>query len=514
MIALRLELSLDPNDAPRLARAPALVRAGPRARPAGLRIVWHDTADQALAGIGLSLAERRSGHATLWRLERARPDGTAPWLPGIPPPIVAEAADFSALPSILHGTVLPGMLMPVAAFDGEVRDFGAAAAAMTLLTGVLRAVADERAVCRVSLDGDHEAVAAMARGLARDMRLGVPTRTLAGEAYETARRFPVARLEPPELSPELSVGDAFARILGHLAHAILREAPRAAAGEAPEPVHNMRVALRRLRSAITLFRRAAGCAELDEAIRALKSLAKNLGPARDWDVFTAGIAARVASKFAEDKAVARLGTLARRKRETAYAVLRHYLEGAEFRQLGLTLAIVAASRPWERASPGSNNAAVGDGNPSVATAADPAPPEASVPMVVEHPPLTAFAARALRKRHARLVAPGEDIGSLPTEDLHAIRLNAKRLRYAAEFFAPLFPGRHTGRFLRRLAALQERLGHLNDGAVAAALLTEIGQARAFAGGVVLGTVAASADGARTKIERAWRRFRRLDAFWR
>jgi CHAD domain-containing protein len=522
MIPLRLELSLDPDDVPRFAGTLGLARERPRARPARLRIVWHDTAVQALAGAGLSLAERRHGHATLWRLERTRPNGTSPWVPGTPPPVLAEAADLAALPSMLDGAVSPGLLMPVAAFDGELRDLGAGKVAVTLLTGVLRAVAGERRVCRVYLDGEPGAVAPMARATAGTVRLGVPALTLAGEAYAMARPVRDARLVPPELSPDLSVGDAFARILGHLADAILRDAPRAAAGEAPEPVHNMRVALRRLRSAITLFRRAVGCAELDEVIRALKSLAKNLGPARDWDVFTSGIGARVSTMFADDKAVARLAARARRRRESAYAALRHYLEGAEFRQLGLTLAIVAASRPWEPALPPSDDATAADGAPSdaatedgVATVGDTAPPAASAPVVVERPAraLAAFAVRALRKRHARLLAPGAEIGSLPTADLHAIRLDAKRMRYAAEFFAPLFPGRHTRRFLRRLAALQERLGHLNDGAVAAALLAEIGQNRTYAGGAVLGAVAAGADGTRTKIERSWHKFRRLDGFW-
>jgi hypothetical protein len=182
--------------------------------------------------------------------------------------------------------------------------------------------------------------------------------------------------------------------------------------------------------------------------------------------------------------------------------LRVYLGGADFRQLGLTLAILAAARPWETMTP-------------VAEPGAAAPPEGDPPdggeIPAEH--LAAYAARALKRRHARLLAPGDVIESLPTPDLHVIRLDAKRMRYAAEFFAPLFPGRHTRRFLRRLTMLQERLGHLNDGAVAADLLADIKQDRAYAGGVVRGFVAAGTAGARGKIGRSWRRFRRQEAFW-
>jgi triphosphatase len=113
----------------------------------------------------------------------------------------------------------------------------------------------------------------------------------------------------------------------------------------------------------------------------------------------------------------------------------------------------------------------------------------------------------------RLMAPGPDIAGLPAADLHAIRLQAKRLRYASEFFAPLFPGRETRRFIRRLAVLQDQLGHLNDTRVAADLLAELGAERGFAAGVVRGWVAAGAAGARSRAGRAWHRLRKLEPFW-
>ena len=119
----------------------------------------------------------------------------------------------------------------------------------------------------------------------------------------------------------------------------------------------------------------------------------------------------------------------------------------------------------------------------------------------------------LQRRLRPLREPGADIDALPAAALHGLRLHGKRLRYACEFFAPLFPGRHARRFIRRLSVLQERLGHLNDGAVAAALMAELGAARGFAGGVVCGFVAAQAAGSRAHIARSWRKFHRLDPFW-
>jgi triphosphatase len=163
------------------------------------------------------------------------------------------------------------------------------------------------------------------------------------------------------------------------------------------------------------------------------------------------------------------------------------LASAEFRRLGITLAALAAARPWERAD--------------AAEALDAS--------------LHEYAARALTRRLRHLAAHGDDISELPEATLHGLRLRAKRLRYGVEIFAPLYPRREARRFIRRLTALQEWLGHLNDGTVAAALIAELGHAggRGFAAGAVCGFVAAGAGGARAAIERSWRRFRRLQPFW-
>ena len=77
------------------------------------------------------------------------------------------------------------------------------------------------------------------------------------------------------------------------------------------------------------------------------------------------------------------------------------------------------------------------------------------------------------------------------------------------------PERPARRFLKRLAALQEALGLLNDGVVAGALMGELAGAGGaeLAGGMVRGFVAARAAGARTAIRRAWKRLRRAGPFW-
>jgi len=486
---MQLELSLDPADAARLTRLPLLapLKAG-RTRTRPVRIVWHDSPDNALAEQGLALAEQRTG----WRLERLRPDAGS-WPPGTPAPVLEQAR---TQPMLAHA--LPSPLLPVAAFEGRARGLALACeqglVALTLLDGVIRAVAGEHRACRMTLEGPEPAVLGLASSLAGDIRIAVPQCCLAAEAMSVTRgTAPQPRHEgAPELPAGISVPAAFAHIVGHLTDVILYLAPLVIDDKSgPEPVHQMRVAVRRLRTGIRLFRRAVGCPAVAAADTALKMLAGRLAPTRDWDVFVTETAAAVASAFPGEKRLQRLLAAAERRRRACHAELSGFLRAAEFRRLGIELAALASGEAWQ--------ATLGE------------PEQAELAM-----DLQTFAARVLTRQMRRLVRTGDAIGELEPAALHAVRLHAKRLRYAAEIFAPLYPGRPASRFIDRLTRLQDRLGALNDGAVAASLLGELagtGGSHAFAGGMVLGFVGAHGVQARARGERAWERFRRLPQFW-
>ena len=493
-----LDLTLDPADVPRLSRVPALaaLRAG-RARATSVEMIWHDTPEGALAAAGLSLCERRVGRERLWRLERLRGTPEFPWPPGAPAPLVAEAAALADL-----GAELPTPLLPVAALSGQLRTLPLTAPGplgLALLAGTLRAVTGERAVCRVILSGAPDQVGPLLLALGAAVSLSVPAGSLAAEAGAVAGRVPPPRaLGAPVLPVQATVADAFARVAGHLVGVVLHLAPLARADGPSEAVHQIRVALRRLRSAISLFRRAVGGPALDAANADLRALSRVLGPARDWDVFRDGTARDVQAAFPDERAIARLLTAAERRRLAAYAALRTYLDGPAFRLLGLRLALLLAARPWDQ--PAETEAEADTAKRAEAQAT----------------PLAAFAAHMLHRRLARVLGAGDDFAALPTEAVHAVRIQGKRLRYAAEFFAPLFPRKETRRFLRRSSALQERLGHLNDGAAVAGLLAQLGDGgaeRALAVGIVRGFVAAGMRAARAKSERSWRKFSRLEPFW-
>jgi CHAD domain-containing protein len=512
------DLALRPEDGAQLSRLKLLapLREG-RARSRAVRIVWHDGPDAVLAKSGLALVERRG----LWRLERMRPVADAPrnasWPPGTTPPVLAEAETRDGLAAALaaseqadHPTptlLLPDPGLPWAAFEGRaltlpLRHAGGPVE-LTVLHGAIRTVMREHPVCRLLIHGPAEAATAIALQLAHSVGLAVPRASLAEEALAAARGSAAQprALGAPELLRDFTVAEAFDHILAHLTDVILYWAPLAAAGDdGPEPVHQMRVATRRLRSAFAVFRRATTSPSVAEADAGLKALAQALGPARDWDVFNAGVGAKVGLAFdgerQEGQALAKLLAATERQRVAGYDGLRRFVAAPEFRQLGIRLAALAVTRPWE-------------------TEID----EAAHTELES--PLEDFAGAVLTRRWRRMFDAGEDIRNLETEELHRIRLRAKRLRYAAEFFAALFPPKPARRFIRRLSVLQEKLGTLNDGAVAASLLDALpgakslgtGAERAFAIGAVRGFVAASGGASRAGIAEAWKKFRKQEPFW-
>lgn len=483
-----LEFDLPPAEAARLLRLPALapLRSG-RPRDGVVRLIWHDTAEGRLARDGLALAEARGA----WRLERLRPDGAGSWPPATPAPLIAEAPDADHLPQ-----PLPEPLMPIAAFEGRQRQIplrrGEAELALQVLEGTLRAVANERACCRLTLSGPSEAVRELARRLAGDLPILVPRHGLAEEAMALARGVAPAprHLGAPEVLPGTSVADAFAAIVGHLTDVVLHWSATAAHGETPEPVHQMRVGIRRLRSALAVFKRAVGGPSVQAAGQAARELAQRLGTARDWDVFLEDTATPVRAAFPDDRRIARLIEAADRRRGAAYGALAELLASAGFRRLGLQLAELAALRPW-------------------AMEADAEQAEAQAR------PIEDYAEKALGRRFGHMLDAGEDLAALPPEPLHQLRKDGKRMRYACEFFAPLFPGKSTRRFIKRLAALQGDLGHLNDAATARTLLDGLGSGaeRAFAAGVVLGFVAARAGDVRSRAQETWDRLRDEGPYW-
>ncbi len=465
-----------------------------RVRTSALTTIWHDTPAGVLSDRGLALSRTRD----VWRLEPLVPGAAQTWYLATPAPCLAEASSIDDLPAHLLGRPTPASVAPVAAFKARLREIrllvDGAPAQITILDGTMRGVAQDRPACRLVLSGDLAAMARLANELAGDVALHVPLAGLAAQALAVARGVGPAprRLGAPAVGNGSSVGDAITAILAHLSDVILYWASLVPGATSPEPVHQMRVAVRRLRSALSVFRKAVRDDRfwLDDLALQMKALAAALGAARDWDVFLADTGDAVRQAFPNDTRIERLLAAARRRRIAAYAELGTLLGAQEWHRLALTLALLPSRRPWAES---------GSAEQTGRLAADAA----------------GYAANALDRGLKHVLSAGEDLSGLPIEKLHDIRKQAKAFRYAIEFFAPLFADKAVRKYLPKLEDLQEDFGALNDSSVVVRLMESLGSSgqQAFAAGVMQGFAAADTVHAARRLHRGWAKFYRASPFW-
>lgn len=291
------------------------------------------------------------------------------------------------------------------------------------------------------------------------------------------------------LDPDLSASDAFARIVEDCTGQWLANVDAVLDGSDEEGVHQMRVALRRLRSGFRLFRKVLGPEPATALSDEVKWLAGSLGPARDWDVFIGDVAGPVFEALGPDRRFDRVLELAASERALGYGQARAAIEDARHTRLALTLGRFAAAREWREGG----DAKALDGS------------------------VTDFAADRLDEHFKRVRRKGRHIMQLDAEALHALRIEIKRLRYALEFFGSLFDAREVKTFLEGLSGLQDFLGNLNDLTVAHTLISSLGRAdagRAYAEGVLAGFYGASLDRKRAKLREQWADVLTQERFWR
>jgi CHAD domain-containing protein len=414
-------------------------------------------------------------------------------MPGTPAPVLAEAARPEALGGALGA--LTGEVVEVARFSGREQPLAVAGedgVQLTLLRGAVETGASKRAVARLRLAGPVGQVGRICTELAEALGKSIPHGGLAAEALGVTPAAPLAALGPPPIPARASVREFVAATLPGVIWLVLLETAAVTAAPSVEGIHRARVAVRRLRSVLGVLRRPLDCPSASgaaEALRpALRDLAACLGAARDWDVFLEGVGARLSERLGDHQDAARLIAAARRQRSAAYAALGASLARPGQRALERRLPLFAALRPWEE--PGS------PGAPVLAQAA------------------AGFAAEVLDKRLHRLRRAGRRFEHLSIEALHALRKDGKRLRYAAEAFAPLFPRAKARRFLKRLRALQAVLGDLQDAEVARGLLAQLGSAgRGYAGGLAMGFAEGRRAALQADSHKAWRRFTKAEPFW-
>lgn len=233
----------------------------------------------------------------------------------------------------------------------------------------------------------------------------------------------------------------------------------ALAGNDPEFIHQLRVALRRLRSALRVFKPAAQVRFAAE----LKWLTGVLGEARDWDVLVAETLPPLLKNYGDAALEKKLLAAAKRRQRVSRATARAALVSRREAQLVIELA------RWL----GAQDESVPVTKPAASAAVKQAGAEE---LPAESTPLNElpdFASREIRRRHRRLLHDSVALAILDPGARHQVRIDAKRLRYAVDFFATLFGKRRTGPYLKTLSAIQDVLGQANDAASAERLIESL-----------------------------------------
>lgn len=388
----------------------------------------------------------------------------------------------------LPGTLPPPESLPATTAATEIARFQGRAAALapgiTWIEGRIEAGEASLRVARLVLEGPPADVLALAADLATTLPL-LPARMSLHEmalALAEGREPRPRRSGPADLGGARSVEQALCAALGHLLEVVLAESARCTLAAGPRGVHQSRVALRRLRSLLRIFRPVVDGPEWREWDGQLKHAAAVLGEARDWDVFLAGLGEAAFEALGRDPRLKRMLGAAGREREAAYGRVAALLHGPDFRAAIWSGVGLLALRPS-------------------------APPDA---------PLGPFATGVLRRRWRRLRRVGEVMEGLDATALHEMRLDAKRLRYAAEPFAALWRSKAARRFNKRLAGLQEALGLANDAVVAQGLAERLAGkgAGGFALGAVAGFAVGRAEGSRLAALEAWGDLHKAGPFWK
>lgn len=280
----------------------------------------------------------------------------------------------------------------------------------------------------------------------------------------------------------MTVEQAFAAIVRDSFAQLLHHAAGVRSGDAPESVHQMRVGLRRLRLALRLFGR--WIAVPPNLLAELRWLRVRLGAARDADVLAGGTLAALAATCPPEDGLAALQEAAAVHAQGMRKLAASAVKSARCARLMRDLSAWLQAAPWQ------------------------AVPDDALQRALRQP-IGPRAARMLRRRHARLVEIGEHLHPDQSEERHRLRIAAKKLRYATEFFQAVRPSGHTRRFLRRLAALLDVLGGLNDAVVADLLLRDLAlREPALAGSVAFarGYLCAATAQDLPALVRRWRRF--------
>jgi inorganic triphosphatase YgiF len=452
---IEIRLTTSGADMSRLVQSPALKRFD-IGRPATARLttLYYDTPDLAIAKSGLSLRVRKKGRSYVQTVKGtnagALVSNRAEWetrLPAAKPNLdaVADAGMRDRLIALTeNASVEPKIETAIRRTTRRVRTRGGDEIELAVDTGEIRTLGNGGAkliVSELELElkrGSPSALYEVARALAKTTPLTVTTESKAERGMRALEgRAPTAhkagRLELPE---DATAEGAFRLALLHCLRHITENIPAVEARD-PGGVHQTRVGLRRLRAALVSFGPAFRAPPIEELRARAQALASEFGRTRELDVFALELLPPVEESPSDGLDLAalrlRLETLRQRSWDDATALVRT----EAFTGFLIDLAACIENRSWrEHADAGSQ--------------------------AEFDRPAIELARKMLSERQRKAQKRARRLARLDVEQRHRLRIALKKLRYATEFFASLFPAKEVSGYLKQLSKTQDVFGSLND----------------------------------------------------
>jgi CHAD domain-containing protein len=250
--------------------------------------------------------------------------------------------------------------------------------------------------------------------------------------------------QPYDLAADGSADESVRTILRRLFDELLSNVDGVVDNTNVEFLHDLRVANRRTRSALSQIKGVLPTAVLETYQPEFKWLGDVTGPCRDLDVVLCAIEDHQQRSRTHDGALRPLKNYLGEKRRLEHGLVRDALRSDRFRLLvGGWSQFLETLRETEAAPPHAFSRIIDVAGPQI---------------------LKSY--RRIRKRGSEI-----DV-DLPAAHLHRLRIEGKKLRYLLEFFIALYPRTIVLRFIRDLKQLQDILGDFNDTEVQLAIIRE------------------------------------------
>jgi inorganic triphosphatase YgiF len=506
---IELKFLVPPGEMEQIRTAPVIAR---HARNVGftrqLEAVYYDTPDRTLFTHGLSLRVRRNGDRCVQTLTRAPLHGQSfargEWeaaVDGMAPDLaLMPTAEISAPLDRLSADALHPIFMTKVYRRTQQLELSGTVIEVAFDEGSIEAGEHCEPLIEIELwmkSGDPRVLYDLGIGLLEVAPLRVGTQSKADRGYGLAFSLaPTAsKAKPPAITVEHTVDDIVGVLLETCQHHLVANQPIAECGREPEGIHQMRVALRRLRTICMLLRRELGLPTLMSFSTEAKWLAQQLGAARNWDVFITETLSEPAEVLQSDSVnFHALREAAEPHRLAAYATVQETLASQRYNRFQLLLRRWIEMRGWRNELPGG-----------------------SLALLLE--PAAEFAGRTMMRLHRKALKSGSHFRRLDPAARHQLRIALKKLRYTTELFNGVHNGSNNAKDYRIcLSRLQDMLGHDNDAAMTQPFLRTLSLECATPEvhrtiGVVMGWQARDRIAGRSSLHWHWQRFKAIQPFW-